>query len=143
MQQEYYSLPLTLDRVMNKQEHPRVSMQQSVSQHLHLLLTTAFGEFPANEDFGCGIWEFDFDNVTSAHKMKEWIRQSLLEVIARQEKRLTNIRVDVLLRQEEVSDQIAGRRIKKKIDVSITGQLGLTNERFNYRDNFFVGPLSY
>ncbi|HXB07038.1 MAG TPA: GPW/gp25 family protein [Puia sp.] len=143
MQQEYYSLPLTLERVMNKQEHAKVSMQQSVSQHLHLLLTTAFGGFPANERFGCGIWEYDFDNVTSAHKMKEWIRQSLLEVIALQEKRLTNIRVEVLLRQEEVTDITAGRRIKKKIDISITGQLGLTNERFTYRDNFFVGPLSY
>lgn len=143
MQQEYYSLPLNLERVMNKLEHTKVSMQQSVSQHLHLLLTTGFGEFPANEHFGCGIWEYDFDNVTSAHKMKEWIRQSLVEVISQQEKRLTNVRAEVLLRQEEVSDVTAGRRIKKKIDITITGQLGLTNERFTYRDNFFVGPLSY
>jgi phage baseplate assembly protein W len=142
MQLEFYSLPLTVERVMDKQEHPKCTMQQSVMQHLHLLLTTSFGGFPADESFGCGIWEYDFDNVTSAHKLKEWIRQSLLEVVKEQEKRLTNARVEVTLRQEEVPGT-AGMRIKKKIDITVTGQLGLTNERFAYRDNFFVGPLSY
>ncbi len=113
-----------------------------VAQHLHLLMTTSFGGFPADERFGCGIWEYDFDNVTSAHKLKEWIRQSLLDVVKEQESRLSGARVEVTLRQEEVPGT-SGMRIKKKIDINITGQLGLTNERFAYRDSFFVGPLSY
>jgi phage baseplate assembly protein W len=142
MQLEFYSLPLNVERVMNKQEHPKCTMVQSVMQHLHLLLTTAFGGFPADERFGCGIWEYDFDNVTSTHKLKEWIRQSLLEVVRERETRLNNVRVEVTLRQEEVSIS-GGLRIKKKIDIIINGQLGLTNERLAYRDSFFVGPLSY
>jgi phage baseplate assembly protein W len=142
MQLEFYSLPLNVERVMNKQEHPKCTMVQSVMQHLHLLLTTAFGGFPADERFGCGIWEYDFDNVTSAHKLKEWIRQSLLEVVKERETRLNNVRVEVTLRQEEVS-MSGGQRVKKKIDITINGQLGLTNERLAYRDSFFVGPLSY
>lgn len=142
---EYYSLPLAVDKIMKRREErqdlPRCTMQQSVIQHLHLLLTTAFGEFPADERFGCGIWENDFDNVTSAHKLREYIRQTLHQSIQEQEGRLGNVRVDVLLRQEELPGQV--RNIKKKIDVTITGVLQLTNERLSFRDSFFVGPLSY
>lgn len=143
MQLEFYSLPLVIDRIMHKQEHPKCSLQQSVVQNLHLILITAFGEFPADEGFGCGIWDHDFDNVTSAHKLREFIRQSLLESVQQHERRLTNVRVEILLRQEEVPDGPDGRRVKKKIDITIAGILQLTNERFNYRDSFFVGPLSY
>jgi phage baseplate assembly protein W len=143
MQLEFYSLPLVVDRIMHKQEHAKCSLQQSVIQHLHLLLITAFGEFPADEGFGCGIWDHDFDNVTSAHKLKEFIRQSLLQSVQQHEPRLSNTRVEILLRQEEVSEGVDRHRVKKKIDVTITGMLQSTNERLNYRDSFFVGPLSY
>lgn len=144
MQLEYYSLPLLLDRVMNKQEHPKISLQQSVIQYLHLLTTTAFGEFPGDHDFGCSIWDYDFDNVTSAHKLKEIIRQSLLQAIQQHEKRLSNIRVELMIFQEEMQERAkAGSRVKKRIDISITGILQSTNEKLNFKDSFFIGPLSY
>lgn len=143
MQMEFYSLPLTVEKIMRRQEHPRCSMQQSVIQHLHLLLTTAFGEFPGDESFGCGIWDHDFDNVTSAHKLREYIRQSLLQSVLQKEKRLANPKVEILLRQEEITDSPVSRHVKKKIDVTISGVLQLTNEKLAFRDSFFVGPLSY
>jgi phage baseplate assembly protein W len=142
MQLEYYSLPLLLENITRKQEHAKCSLQQSVMQHLHLLLTTAYGGFPGDDQFGCSIWDHDFDNVTSAHKLKEMIRQSLLQAIQEYEKRLGNVRAEVLLRQEELTAG-SGRIVKKRIDITITGLLKLTNEPFTYRDSFFVGPLSY
>jgi phage baseplate assembly protein W len=143
MQLEYYSLPLALDKVMRQQEHPRSSLQQSVTQHLHLLLTTSFGEFPGDENFGCGIWDHDFDNVTSAHKLKELIRQSLLKSIQEQEQRLNNVRVELMIVQEELAEGATGRRVKKRITISVSGVLHSTNEPLVFRDSFFVGPLSY
>jgi hypothetical protein len=143
MQLEFYSLPMAVENIMRRQELPRCSLQQSVMQHLHLLLTTSFGEFPADEVFGCGVWDNDFDIVTSAHKLKEMIHLSLMSSIADQEKRLGNVRVEIVLKQEEIPASQSGRRVKKKIDITITGILKLTNERFAYRDSFFVGPLSY
>jgi hypothetical protein len=143
MQLEFYSLPMAVENIMHKQELQRCSLQQSVFQHLHLLLTTSFGEFPADDVFGCGVWDHDFDIVTSAHKLKEMIRLSLLNSIMDQEKRLGNVRVEIVLKQEEVPGLGTARRIKKKIDITVNGILKLTNERFSYRDSFFVGPLSY
>jgi phage baseplate assembly protein W len=143
MQLQYFSLPLALDRMMRQQEHPRISLQQSVIQHLHLLLTTAFGEFAGDENFGCGIWDHDFDNVTSAHKLKELIRQSLFKSIQEQEKRMGNIRVELVMAQEELPEVGGTRRVKKRISISVAGVLHATNEPLVFRDSFFVGPLSY
>jgi hypothetical protein len=142
MLQEFYSLPLRFEALTHGEKHPKCDLQQSVFQHLHLLLTTSFGGFPADESFGCGIWDRDFDNVTSAHKLRELFKQSLLQSIQEQEKRLGNLRVEVLMKQEEQGDE-NDRKVKKRIDVTVTGILQLTNERFSYRDRFFVGPLSY
>jgi len=146
MQQEYYSLPFVFDfafdKMMERQEHPKCSLQQSIMQHLHLLLTTAFGEFPGETGFGCSIWDNDFDNLTSPHKTKELIRQSLLQSIKEHEKRLGNVRVELIIRQEELPDG-NGIRVKKRIEITITGTIQLTNEKFGYKDSFFIGPLSY
>src|SRR5665811_1591207 len=101
MQLEYYSLPVQFEALMRGQVHSKCDLQQSVFQHLHLILTTSFGGFPADERFGCGIWDHDFDNVTSAHKLKELFKQSLLQALQEQETRLGDIRVEVIMKQEE------------------------------------------
>ncbi len=142
MPQEYYSLPLVVDRLMRQQEHPKCTLQQSINQNLHLLLTTAFGEFPANENFGCSIWDNDFDNLTSAPKIKETIRQSIMQSVSENEKRLGRVRVELFIQQEELPGS-NGRIVKKRIEITITGILNLTSEKFIYRDSFFMGPLSY
>lgn len=142
MKQQFYSLPLALDQLIQKKDHPKCSLQQSVAQHLHLIITTAFGELPTDENFGCSIWEHDFDNITGTHKIKEWILLSLLASIQQYEKRLNHVRIELTIRQQ-VLDNIKGCRIKKRSDVIITGTLQATNEKFSYQDTFFTGPLSY
>jgi phage baseplate assembly protein W len=139
----FYSLPLNVEVLMQQKEHPKCSLQQSIAQHLHLIVTTAFGELPADEEFGCSIWEYDFDNITSIHKIKEIIKQSLLKSVEQYESRLNNIRVELAVNQEELADISIGRRVKKRVDITITGSLQSTNETFIYSDSFFTGPLSY
>lgn len=144
MPSEYLSLPLQLERVMKQAELPKCSLLESVKQHLHLLLTTGFGEFPGDASFGCGIWDHDFDSVSSVHKLKETIRLSLLQAIQQKEPRLGHPRVELTLTQEELPQAAGARRVKKRIDVTIYGTLLLTNERFPpHKYTFFVGPLSY
>jgi phage baseplate assembly protein W len=143
MQPEYYSLPLQLEAIMQKRDAPKCTLQQSVAQQLHLLLTTGFGEYSANEGFGCNIWEHDFTNLTSGYKLKETIRQSLLQTIRENEKRLGQVKVELQVRQEELIEGIGTHRIRKRMDVTITGVLQLTKEKFTYKDTFFIGPLSY
>jgi phage baseplate assembly protein W len=143
MKQQYYSLPLTPEKIMRKDEHPTCSLAQSVAGHLRLIITTAFGELSSDENFGCSIWEYDFDNLTTGHKVKELIRDSLQSAIDQYEKRLDGVRIDLLVRQEEVAHQVFGYRIKKKLSVTVTGVLRATNEKFRYEDSLYTGPLSH
>jgi phage baseplate assembly protein W len=142
MQPAYYTLPLTLDKLMRQHEHTRCTLKQSVIQNLHLLLTTAFGEYPVVEGYGCSIWDNDFDNITIASKIKENIKQSIIQSVQEHEKRLGKVSVKLLIHQEEVPE-LKGRRIKKRIEISITGILLLTNEPFSHDYSFFAGPYSY
>lgn len=142
MQPNYYSLPLALDNLMHQHDHPTCSLKQSVIQNLHLLLTTAFGEYPADEGFGCSIWDNDFDNITSASKIKENIKQSIIQSVQEFEKRLGKVGVKLLIHQEELPE-IKGRRVKKRIEITITGILLLTNDKFSHDYSFFAGPFSY
>jgi phage baseplate assembly protein W len=143
VKQEYFSLPLSLDTVLQKQDHPRCSLQQSVYQHIHLILTTAFGEMTDDAEYGCWIWENDFDNVTSNNKIREQIKQSLLHAVNKYEPRIQNVKVEILIKQEELPAKINGRHVKKMLDVTISGKLTATKEAIVYNDRFFTGPLSY
>jgi phage baseplate assembly protein W len=143
MKNHFYKLPLSLAGLMRKKDHLTCTLKQSIAQHLHLIITTAYGELPVDENFGCCIWEYDFDNITSTHKIKEYIRESLAEAIIRYEKRLGNIRVELEIGQEELASQQNGCRVKKKITITVSGVLNATNEKFIYEDSIFTGPLSY
>ena len=143
MNKEFYSIPLALEQIMQKKEHPKCSLQQSIAQSLHLIITTALGEWPADDNFGCSIWDHDFDNITSSHKLKEWIIESLQNSIQQYEKRLRNVQIDLVIRQEEKAGNPSGYKVKKRIIINITAFLHSTNENFTYQDSFFTAPLSY
>ena len=143
MKPQYFSLPLCLDLVTQKQDIARCSLQQSVKEHIHLILTTAFGEMSNDAGYGCWIWENDFDNLTSANKIREMIKQSLLHSVKQYEPRLHHVKVDILIKQEELPARVNGRRVKKMLDVTVSGQLAATKESIAYNDRFFTGPLSY
>lgn len=143
MKQSYYTLPLSLDTVLQKQEHGHCSLRQSVQQHIHLILTTAFGELTNDNNFGCWIWENDFDNLTSNNKIREQIKQSLLQSVKKYEPRLADVKVEILIRQQELAAKINGRHVKKMLDITVSGYLSATKEAVVYHDRFFTGPLSY
>lgn len=143
MRLKYYTLPLDPDLLMQKKEHPGCSLKQSVGHHLHLIITTAFGEMQSDVDFGNSIWDHDFDNLTARTRQQEWMKESLLLAIRKHEKRLDAIKVDVLVKQEEVNALSTERRVKKRLDINISARLTATSEDITFRDSFFVSPLSY
>ncbi len=143
MQPEYYTLPLRLDKILKQEESSKCSVAQSVAQHIHLIITTAFGEMQYDEALGCSIWGSDFDNLTSSNRIKEFIKQSLLHSVAKYEPRLQQIRIEVRSMQEELYLSTKGRHIKKKMDITVSGLLTNTRDSFVYNDQFYTGPLSY
>jgi predicted component of type VI protein secretion system len=99
----YYTLPFDVGLITKKVELPRCSLRQSIAHHLHLLLTTSFGELLSDEQFGSNIWDADFDNIDFRSRQKEVILQSLLAAIKKYEPRIENVRVETTMYQEEVA----------------------------------------
>lgn len=143
MRPKYYTLPLDPELLMQKKEHPGCNLKQSIGHHLHLIITTAFGEMQSDADFGNSIWDHDFDNLTARTRQQEWMKESLLKAICKHERRLDRVKVDVLVKQEDINAHTTERRVKKRLDINISARLTATSEDITFRDSFFVSPLSY
>ena len=102
-----------------------------------------FGEMGNDPNYGCAIWENDFDNLTSNNKIREQIKQSLLKAINQYETRIQNVKIDVLIKQEEQRTVLTGRHVKKMLHINVQALLVSTRESIKYNDQYFTGPLSY
>ena len=141
MNSDYYNFPLKPQSLIQKREHPRISLRDSVSQLIHLITITHFGEYKPDELLGCEIWEFDFDNITNYQLFKEQVKKSLIQTIEKNEPRISQVKVDIKIQQVEF--RIQNRRTKNQILLKVDGILTKTNEPYSYSENFFIGPLSY
>ncbi len=143
MQTTYYTLPLRLDKVLKGESHEKCLLKDSLTQHIHLIITTSFGEMQHDESFGCSIWDTDFDNLTANNKIRENIKQSIQQAVTQYEERLEHVKVEIYIKEEELLSKINGRHVKKRLDIQLTGVIRLTSEKYFYQDHFYTGPLSY
>ncbi len=60
----------------------RISVEESVRRHIYIILMTNFGENRFNREYGCSLWNHDFDvsvNDSSwASAMEETLRRNIL-----------------------------------------------------------------
>jgi phage baseplate assembly protein W len=140
---EYYNLPLKLGSIIKGDSHQKCLLTASIKQHIHLIITTSFGEMRFDDEFGCSIWDSDFDNLTSNNKLREKIKESILHSVSKYEKRIESVRVNIFLKEEELMLKLDGRHVKKRLDISLTANVISTSEPLLYQDTFFTGPLSY
>ena len=143
MLSRFLSLPLQLDLVPQRGQLASCTIRESIAHHIHLLLTTSLGEMAVNDRFGCGLWDTDFDSLSSRSRLKDHIVQSLDESIRANEPRLERVRTELQLHQDELASDGTRRRIKNRLDITVSGVLKGTNESIVYRDCFFISPLSY
>lgn len=143
MKNGFYTLPLKANAFISRKGHETCSLKESIAHHIHLINTSYFGECTFDETFGCSIWLIDFDNLKSTTKLKAQIIDSLKESLGRHEKRLTKIKMNVRIKQEEVFGTAGSNRMKKRIDLNIKATVVKTKESFTYVEYFYIGPLSY
>lgn len=128
--------------VINKKDADKISIDNSISQQIFLISTTALGECKFDETFGTEIWEMDFDLLKTDNSLKEFIINSMKKAIVMHEKRLLLEDVDVSVKDQNLGT-FGKRRMKKRVVISVKGQVLETNRPFLYQNSFFVGPLSY
>lgn len=138
----YYKTPMDFEAIVSKTDAEKISIDNSISQQIFLISTTALGECKFDETFGTEIWEMDFDLLKSDNTLKEFIINSMKKSIAMHEKRLLLEDVEVSVRDHNLGS-IGKSRMKKRVVISVRGQVLETNRSFLFQNYFFVGPLSY
>ncbi|UFH33706.1 GPW/gp25 family protein [Chryseobacterium sp. C-71] len=138
----YYKIPMDFEAIVNKKDAEKISIDNSISQQIFLISTTALGECKFDETFGTEIWEMDFDLLKTDNSLKEFIVSSMKKSIVMHEKRLLLEDVEVSVKDHNLGT-IGKRRMKKRVVISVKGQVLETNRPFLFQNSFFVGPLSY
>lgn len=143
---EYYKLPLRFDDLMKKKELNRCKdIGESISQNIHLMITSKFGEYRFDTAYGSNIWDSDFENIFANEDWSDKVSGALRNIIVAHEPRLKNVEVKAEINQEEIADNSSNPqyRIKQKVVVRIDGNLTNTNERFSTTQRLYVSPLSF
>lgn len=137
----YLKMPLQLQSAVAKKLQ-RCSYQESIAQHIMLLILSHHGEVIGREDFGSMIWDLVFNQLVKISDWEEGVKNSLIKTIEKYEKRLRNVDVNVTLLEieEENIDKVS--HIRRKAQITVTGTMDRTNEKFSFNTSLYISPLS-
>jgi len=142
MNKSYYKVPFNFKNFFEQKDLKKITLQESISQYISIIITTAFKEYKHDHDFGSEIWETDFDLLTNVNRLKERIKTSLSTKIKTLEKRLDNVNVNIVI-GESVIPNTTKTRLKKQLKIEITGIIKKTNEPYYFTGMYYIAPLSY
>ncbi len=138
----YYKFPLRFETIFAKKDLPKCSIEESIARNIQLLITTVWGENKMDQEYGSFFWENDFDILTTNAKRREIVIHSIQFAIQQYEKRLQKVRVEVDIKQAEVRNEQEGTRLRRKIEMLITGTIKKNNQAFRFQTGFFIGPFA-
>ncbi len=138
----YYKLPLSTSRILQNKEAETCTLEQSIFQFTHLLMTSYFGEYDYDESFGCEIWELDFNNLYSTKKLCHTISESLKKNLLVHEKRIRSVDITTNIVQDEFVGNNTHNRVKKRVDIKLVCRKTQTNETFTFNQCFYLAPFA-
>ncbi|MCD2423483.1 GPW/gp25 family protein [Niabella pedocola] len=138
---EYLKLPLRFDQFFDRKKLPSCGLVDSIYRNLHLIITTAQGENKTDTAYGASFWETDYDIHLDNDSRKELIVDNLKKQIALYEKRLSHVDVNVEVKLAVLKTQSADLP-RRKIEITVSGQIQKTLEPFRFQTGLFIGPLT-
>lgn len=143
MQNPLYAKPLRFSSINNGTDLDKQDLGSSISQYIELIIFTRYGEHRYNPEFGCEIWDMDFELIMSETIWEEKLRQSLLRSIKKFETRIYDVDVDVNIAEINKFYPLRNvSEIKKKVELIIRGKLNKTGESYLFKTALFLSPLS-
>jgi len=139
----YYNKPFRLKNILQNKDLKETDLGNSISQNIDLIIFTRYGEHRHNKNFGCEIWDIDFELIASETLWEEKFRQSLLRSIVSFETRIYQVEVQINMTEVEKNFTMRQvREIKKKVDISVWGKMNTTGEKYYFNTSLFLSPLS-
>lgn len=142
MSYSYYKIPLNFKKLTTGGEAEKIAIDESIAQYISVIMTTVFGEYKYDEEFGTIIWDTDFNFLANVNLLKEQIKDSIFEKINQYERRIGITNVQLVVVEDTLSSDIK-IRVKKRLDVLIHGIVKQTNQPYYFRSSYYMAPFSY
>lgn len=143
MPDHFYNKPFRFNSIFAGSDLQGADMGKSISNHIELIIFTRYGENRHNTNFGCEIWDLDFELIVSESIWEEKFRKSLLKSIVDCEERIYNTDVEVKITEvENIYPLRKITEIKKKVDITIRALIKATGEKYFFNTALFLSPLS-
>lgn len=143
MDQRHLKLPVRFGSFLSGADMPKCRQAgESIAQHIQMLLTTRPGENRFDTDYGCAIWDLDFELIISEGTWKEKFRLSVIDSIARYEQRIEQVLVEIGLTAIERFGIRGQPEMKRKATVFIRAKIVETGEPFSFKTELMLSPLS-
>jgi predicted component of type VI protein secretion system len=144
MEAKLYQMPFVFGDLMQRgRELPAVNLGTSIAQNVFLIVSTKYKEHRFDAEYGCEIWERDFETIVSPLVWQEEINRSIRKCLARYEPRLENVVVDTQIEEQEyVHPTTKIRGIKKRVTANVRGVIKSTGENFACSPKLFISPIS-
>ncbi len=139
----YLKLPIDFSQILVNKNTERCSKEESIAQHIMMIITSRYGEVVGRDDFGSQIWELEFSQLVKIKDWEERVQDSLVKAINKYELRLKKIKVSVVL--SEVDDDFSNNenaQIRRRSQISVKGKLIENDMDFNFNTLIYISPLS-
>ena len=142
----YYKLPISMVSLVAGKQLDTCNVHRSIAQNLNLILTTQYGSYSLDRDFGCALWDLEYENLAINQDFKDTLTSYLKECIEKYEPRLTSVSLALDFKIEEIAPRegrFERRRIKRRFEIRISGDLIRTKEKFHFTHKLYLSPFSY
>lgn len=142
MKDLFYKIPFDFKKLSIGEDARRVVLEESLAQYIALIITTIFGEYKYDLEFGTIIWETDFNLLANPNQLKDLIKESVHEKVKKYETRLivTDVTLEVI---EDTLSYETNIRVKKRLDIVVYGIIKQTNQPYYYKSSYFLAPFSF
>lgn len=128
MKDLFYKIPFDFKKLSIGEDARRVVLEESLAQYIALIITTIFGEYKYDLEFGTIIWETDFNLLANPNQLKDLIKESVHEKVKKYETRLivTDVTLEVV---EDTLSYETNIRVKKRLDIVVYGIIKQTDRK--------------
>ena len=143
LESRYLELPINFERLCSGNRLDELSYDYSIAQNIYTILITESGELTFDPDYGTKIWEYDFTISSFTSEWKDQVTKTIEESVERYVSQMENIRVDVVVLDEQFSDSIKkSQRVKKKLVVTVKGELCTTKQERIFTQSLYLSPIT-
>lgn len=142
MKELFYKLPLDYTKLTTGEDATKVTIEESLAQFISVIITTIFGEYKYDPEFGTVIWDTDFNLLANPNQLKDLIKESVHEKVNKYEKRLKVTEVTLGVDENTLSYE-TNIRVKKRLDIVVYGIIKETNQPYYYKSSYFLAPFSF